>query len=157
MKSKKVLIQQQTSPTLYTTLFETNIVATLSPIIVGEGSIIPGYRYTTPVNGFDVVSWYNEIGLTSWFDLNSDVITDNTTLYAKWTPAGVTSVCVVAVGGGCGGLGYKNNITVIPGNSYTVYVGGGGNGRSGSNSSSTGLSGGTIILDTSLGSDLPDL
>jgi len=42
-------------------------------------------------------------------------------------PAGVTSVCVVAVGGGsykgAGGLGWKNNIVVIPGNSYSVRVG----------------------------------
>ena len=59
-----------------------------------------------------------------------------------WTaPAGVTSVNVVAVGGGGagnlynngyntggggGGLGWKNNITVTPGNSYTVVVGQGG-------------------------------
>lgn len=58
-------------------------------------------------------------------------------------PAGVTSVSVVAVGGGGktavasgsfagggggGGLGYQNNITVIPGNSYSVVVGAGGTG-----------------------------
>ena len=55
-----------------------------------------------------------------------------------WTaPVGVTSVSVVAVGGGgCsygggaagggGGLGWKNSITVVPGQSYTVVVGGGG-------------------------------
>jgi len=58
----------------------------------------------------------------------------------SWTcPDGVTSVCVVAVGAGgplqgssgaggfdgCsgGGLGWKNNITVVPGQSYTVVVG----------------------------------
>ena len=46
----------------------------------------------------------------------------------SWTaPAGVTSICVVCVGGGAyggaGGLGWKNNITVIPGNSYSVVVG----------------------------------
>ena len=63
-----------------------------------------------------------------------------------WTaPAGVTSVSVVAVGsagghasavsnygspmkysdvnGECGGAGYKNAITVVPGNGYTVVVG----------------------------------
>lgn len=54
-----------------------------------------------------------------------------------WTcPAGVYSVCVVAIGGGCGGpsseyqggnggggLGYKNNISVSPGSTYTVVVG----------------------------------
>lgn len=49
----------------------------------------------------------------------------------SWTaPAGVTSVSVVAVGPGnasdAGALAYKNNITVIPGNSYTVVVGAGG-------------------------------
>jgi len=58
----------------------------------------------------------------------------------SWTcPAGVTSVCVVAVGGGGGGgyqwssgggggggLGWKNNIAVTPGTSYTVVVGVGG-------------------------------
>lgn len=50
-------------------------------------------------------------------------------------PAGVTSVSVVCIGGGGGasitntggaGLGYKNNISVVPGNSYTVVVGRGG-------------------------------
>ena len=52
----------------------------------------------------------------------------------SWTcPPGVTSVCVVAIGpgangysmqgGGGGGLGYKNNIAVTPGSTYTVVVG----------------------------------
>ena len=57
----------------------------------------------------------------------------------SWTaPAGVTSVCVVAVGGGGGAglyngggggggaLAYKNNISVTPGQSYTVIVGAAG-------------------------------
>lgn len=59
----------------------------------------------------------------------------------SWTcPSGVTSVCVVCIGGGGGGhqyasysyggagggLGWKNNITVVPGQSYTVVVGAGG-------------------------------
>ena len=48
-------------------------------------------------------------------------------------PSGVTSVCVVAVGAGGnestaagdggGGLGWKNNISVSPGQSYQVKVG----------------------------------
>lgn len=56
--------------------------------------------------------------------------------YAWICPPGVTSVSVVCVGGGGqinsfsggggGGLGYKNNISVTPGNSYTVVVGGPG-------------------------------
>jgi len=56
--------------------------------------------------------------------------------YSWVAPAGVTSVSVVAVGGGGSGgfifggsgagLGYKNNYSVTPGNSYTVVVGAGG-------------------------------
>lgn len=82
--------------------------------------------------------------------------------YCFVAPGGVTSVSVVAVGGGgpfsaynecafqCpnyfrtgpgggggGGLGYKNNITVVPGNSYTVVVGAGGIAPSGFNTAPT--------------------
>ena len=59
----------------------------------------------------------------------------------QWVcPAGVTSVSIVCVGGGGAGgggyasgggggaLAYKNNYTVVPGNSYYVAVGSGGNG-----------------------------
>jgi hypothetical protein len=60
--------------------------------------------------------------------------------YTWVAPTGVTSVSVVAVGGGGGaaqayssfrpggggGLGWKNNISVTPGCSYTVVVGAGG-------------------------------
>ena len=63
----------------------------------------------------------------------------------QWTcPAGVNSVCVVAIGGGGGGsmagnsgtvsssgggaLGWKNNISVTPGQTYTVRAGGAGYG-----------------------------
>jgi len=53
--------------------------------------------------------------------------------YTWVCPAGVTSVCAVAIGSGSrgnfnwatsggGGLGWKNNIAVIPGNSYTVVA-----------------------------------
>jgi len=54
----------------------------------------------------------------------------NTTATFSWVaPAGVFHVSVVAVGagsndGGGGGLGYKNNYAVTPGNSYTVTTGG---------------------------------
>ena len=71
--------------------------------------------------------------------------TQSTQQTYTWTcPAGVTSVSVVAVGGGGGGkgpdsshnygiggggggLGYKNNISVTPGQLYEVKVGGKGN------------------------------
>ena len=55
-------------------------------------------------------------------------------------PAGVTKVCAVCIGGGGGstrdemggsgggGLGYKNNISVTPGQTYKIQVGAGGAG-----------------------------
>ena len=59
--------------------------------------------------------------------------------YAWTCPPGVTSVCVVCIGGGAGnpgqtyssgqgggGLGWKNDIPVSPGKTYTVQVGNGG-------------------------------
>ena len=49
--------------------------------------------------------------------------------YSWVAPSGVTSVSAVAVGPGRnsgGGLGWRNNITVVPGTSYTVVVGKGG-------------------------------
>lgn len=73
----------------------------------------------------------------------------------NWTaPTGVTSVSVVAVGGGGGGgnwsqgfqggagggLGYKNNISVTPGATYSVQVGQGGQGG-GYNSFTGGING----------------
>ena len=62
--------------------------------------------------------------------------------YSWIAPIGVSSVCVVCVGGGGGGTGYfgcagaggglayKNNIPVVPGNSYSVTVGAAGSGLS---------------------------
>ena len=77
----------------------------------------------------------------------------------SWTaPLGVTSVSVLAIGGGAGGLtgfvsnrgaggggglGWKNNITVVPGQSYTVVVG-----QSGITDSSFPSAGGTSYFNT---------
>ena len=81
----------------------------------------------------------------------------------SWTcPADVTSVSVVCIGGGGaggargsqyvngtpsqggygGGLGYKNNISVTPGQSYIVVVGAGGQPPSNNNSNDNGGPGG---------------
>ena len=84
----------------------------------------------------------------------------------SWTaPAGVTSVSVVAVGGGGagslggsgGGLGWKNNITVVPGNIYTVVVGAGapamnGNGSANNGSNSYFISNTTVMGGGGIGS-----
>ena len=86
------------------------------------------------------------------FSLDVSLITDGQQAYTtpgtySWTaPAGITSVSVVCVGagggtsysgGGGGGLGWKNNISVTPGQSYTVVVGIGGSGGTSSNDNAT--------------------
>ena len=73
------------------------------------------------------------------------VTTNDATTTHTWTaPAGVTSVCVLCIGGGAGGmggnsggggggLGYINNYSVTPGGAYTVVVGAGGTGTTDAN------------------------
>lgn len=83
-------------------------------------------------------------------------------------PAGVTSISVVAVGGGGlgnnnggqikhvggggGGLGYRNNITVVPGNSYTVTLGATITFTSATNNS--GASGGDAVMFSGTGNEV---
>jgi hypothetical protein len=72
--------------------------------------------------------------------------------YTWVAPSGVTKVSIVAVGGGGGGsvggntywgggaLAWRNNLTIIPGNSYTVYVGVGGTNAAGGSTYSSDIS-----------------
>lgn len=89
----------------------------------------------------------------------------------NWTaPAGVTSVHAVLVGGGGGAnggdtrdagaggaLAWKNAITVVPGQTYTLVVGqGGGSGQSGGDSSFEGVAagGGSVGIGSGSANDL---
>lgn len=70
-----------------------------------------------------------------WPRFNGESVYTNPGTYTFVAPANITSVSVVCVGStltwannlkygrGGGGLGYKNNIPVTPGSSYTVVVG----------------------------------
>lgn len=117
-----------------------------------SGNLISG-NYTTAANSVSVITATAvDTNRTDNITLNwavenpppttgqAEYITPGT--YSWTAPAGITSVCVVCVGGGGagfssstsslqasgggGGLGWKNNITVVPGQSYTVVVGLGG-------------------------------
>ena len=54
-------------------------------------------------------------------------LTNGSKVSTTWTaPANVTAVSVVCIGAGFqagGALAYKNNIEVVPGNSYSLLVG----------------------------------
>lgn len=81
--------------------------------------------------------------------------------YSWVCPVGVTSVCVVAVGAGSsggwtwssgggagGGLGWKNNIAVTPGATYTVVVGApAANGHANANTAGN-MGGNSYFIDT---------
>lgn len=89
------------------------------PLLTTIGaSAARGFGFTVggPVQGQQAYYGYDGTGDFTWV-----------------APAGVTSVCVVCVGqpgksiqwqygGGGGGLGYKNNISVTPGSSYNVRI-----------------------------------
>ena len=110
------------------------------------------------------VSWSTGINIVSETSPPIGQVAYTTPGTYSWTaPAGVTSVSVVAIGGGGGfsqisaslspytghgggggGLGWKNNIAVTPGQSYTVVVGAAGGNPAGTNMSlaSNGTNGG---------------
>jgi hypothetical protein len=115
-------------------------------VVIGTGSSSPvivtgltnGTTYTAKVAATNEFGTGSFSGSTSSFspqNVGQQAYTSAGT-YSWVAPAGVTSVSVVCIGrggpgiisfdpvahGGGGGLGYKNNITVTPGNSYTVAI-----------------------------------
>ena len=105
-----------------------------SPITVG--SLSSGTSYTFKVkatNSYGSSPCSSASNSVSPAAPGSQTYTSGT--YTWVAPAGVTSVSVVVVGAGysgstctnnlnaAGALSYKNNITVVPGNSYTVKAG----------------------------------
>ena len=103
--------------------------------------------FTQDVSSFGSSSGSSSSGSSSGAPVGQAMYGSGDGSPAEWTcPPGVTSVCVVCIGGGQasrgsqwsnyagsgGGLGWKNDIPVIPGQNYPVRVGRGGNGIGGS-------------------------
>lgn len=53
-------------------------------------TVVAGAKASTPTaptaTGYTFGGWYKEVGCTNAWNFSSDVVTANTTLYAKWTP-----------------------------------------------------------------------
>ena len=104
----------------------------------GSGTITvnclsPSTSYTFKVRAQNSIGYGSYSGNSN--SITTSVVTGSQSFTTAgtfcWTaPAGVTSVSVVAIGGGGIGssaaLGYRNNYAVTPGNSYQVIVGNGG-------------------------------
>ena len=99
-----------------------------------------GTNNTERVGVYDLNSYKHYVGASKWLKSGSQAEFLSPGNYSWVCPPGVTSVSVVCVGGGGGGgagwansggsgggLGYKNNISVTPGQSYAVFVGQAGN------------------------------
>ena len=102
-----------------------------SPITVTGLTASTSYTFTVRAQnaiGYGAYSGSSNSITTSVAPSSQSYTTPGT--YCWVAPAGVTKVSVVAIGGGGltggGGLGYINNYTVVPGNTYSVVVGRGG-------------------------------
>jgi hypothetical protein len=116
----------------------TGVISGTLPSITGTVT----YYFTIRANDAENQETDRAFSLTSFQKIVGQAAFTTPGTYTWTAPAGVTSVSVVAVGaggggtsvydsiqlgrGGGGGLGWKNNITVTPGQTYSVVVGAGG-------------------------------
>ncbi len=82
-------------PKVYTVKFNTNGGSSVPDII----DITSGSAITAPVEpikaGYDFVGWYKEAeGINEW-NFNTDVVSENIILYAKWSAKAPLSTCIV--------------------------------------------------------------
>ena len=114
-----------------TTVSNVDNVFTITPSTTNETTFTVTFSVT---DGVGTATFSSDFTLQLYASPGGKLFTSNTT----WTaPATVTLVHAVCVGAGAengsqasggGGLGWKNDIVVVPGQSYTVVVGqGGGN------------------------------
>ena len=134
---------------------DTQLTYTLVSGTLPTGSSLPSAGASTmsgtltTIGTFNFVVQATDTGLQTSLQSYQIVVTPpvgqqtfTTTGATAWVaPSGVTSVSVVCVGGGGGGggwygsggagggLAWRNNVTVVPGTSYTVTVGVAGTGR----------------------------
>ena len=129
-----------------TTVSNVDNVFTITPSTINETTFTVTFSVT---DGVGTATFSSDFTLSLYAEAGGRLFTSSTT----WTaPADVTLVHAVCVGagaeagsvaGGGGGLGWKNDIVVVPGQSYTVVVGQGGQNKS--NQHSYFISSGTVM------------
>jgi hypothetical protein len=154
-KFKYVITQNQSETIFYTVSFDTQGGTSISNILVAADSKISkpettkeGYYVSAWLYNGNSWSFENDIVtenitlVAQWeLVLPGEAVYTTAGTYSWVAPEGVTSVSAVVIGGGGSGaftnnqnasgggggaLAWKNNITVNPGQSYTVVVGAGG-------------------------------
>ena len=144
-----------------TTVSNVDNVFTITPSTTNETTFTVTFSVT---DGVGTATFSSDFTLSLYAEAGGRLFTSSTT----WTaPADVTLVHAVCVGAGAengsqasggGGLGWKNDIVVVPGQSYTVVVGQGGGNKNNEHSyfisqstvmgrGGNGYSGGTYVGD----------
>jgi uncharacterized repeat protein (TIGR02543 family) len=67
----------------YTVSFEANGGSPVAPQTINYNDPVAGPTFTSKT-GYTFVGWYKEAALTTLWDFQTDKVTDDTTLYAKW-------------------------------------------------------------------------
>jgi uncharacterized repeat protein (TIGR02543 family) len=69
---------------LHTVTFDVDGGTTIDPVDVIEGESVDEPEEPTK-DGYDFVGWFQDESLTEAWDFQTDVVTEDTTLYARWT------------------------------------------------------------------------
>ena len=80
--------------TIYTVTLVTNDGTKIAPMAKTIGSKIAADEVTTTRAGYNFAGWYKDAGLTEAWDYETDTVTSNITLYAKWIQAGKIETAV---------------------------------------------------------------
>ncbi|WP_342471880.1 leucine-rich repeat protein [Metasolibacillus sp. FSL H7-0170] len=71
------------APTTYTVLFETNGGSPIAAKIIAEGEKLPSLEISTKID-YTFAGWYKDKNLQIPWDIMTDTVTEDVTLYAKW-------------------------------------------------------------------------
>jgi uncharacterized repeat protein (TIGR02543 family) len=94
--------------TTYNVTFNSNGGSSITGVSVNAGGVIT--KPTDPTKeGYSFAGWYKEASLTNAWDFAVDTVSENLTLYAKWTETGSGTIEVTSI---------SLNVT-----SYSLYIG----------------------------------
>lgn len=83
--TSNVTLYAQWIPNQYTVTFNSNGGNTINPITANYDTTITAPLNTVRV-GYTFIDWYKESGFTNAWNFTTDKVTNDTTLYAKWSP-----------------------------------------------------------------------
>ena len=89
-------------PSTYTVTFDSQGGSAVSSQIVVDGELVTEPTVPTKT-GYIFGGWYKESGCTNTWDFNTDTVTAEVTLYAKWTTANSTYTVTYNGNGSTGG------------------------------------------------------